>query len=125
MELLGKFRHNRYLYKNNNYQHRYRNGKRDFFRNHVERTTRKKRKYNTLHPDFSLGLRRYSALWRLVKPIQEASANVSGNQDGLRLVLQGSYVYLILNGGNPDFIILIFQTPHILLKSDRSVFPEH
>lgn len=44
-------------------------------------------------------------------PIQEASANVSGNQDGLRLVLQGSYVYLILNGGNPDFIIFDISDP--------------
>lgn len=39
-------------------------------------------------------------------PAQESTSNLSGNQDGIRLALQGSYVYLIRNGGNPDFIIL-------------------
>jgi len=40
------------------------------------------------------------------KPIQETSINISGNNDGSKIQVQGNYAYIIINGGNPNFLII-------------------
>ena len=44
-------------------------------------------------------------------PIQEASINVSGSQNGLRVAVQGNYAYVVRDGGSPDFLIIDIANP--------------
>ncbi|MEN9342032.1 MAG: hypothetical protein RIQ54_288 [Candidatus Parcubacteria bacterium] len=40
-----------------------------------------------------------------------SSVNISGNNDGLRVALQGNYAYLVRNGGTPNFAIINISNP--------------
>ncbi len=40
-----------------------------------------------------------------------SSVNISGNNDGLHLALQGNYAYLVRNGGTPNFAVINISNP--------------
>ncbi len=44
-------------------------------------------------------------------PTETGNVNISGNQDGLKIATQGDYVYVIINGGSPDFVVLDISNP--------------
>lgn len=46
-----------------------------------------------------------TAFGNWASPSQESSADVSGNQDGEKIQVQGSYAYMIRSTGSPNFII--------------------
>lgn len=47
-----------------------------------------------------------SAIGDWSDPFQEASLDLAGNNDGLKIQIQGDYAYFIRNDGTPDFIIV-------------------
>src|SRR3989344_1096598 len=44
-------------------------------------------------------------------PAQEASLDFSGTEDGLKIQVSSNYVYLVRNGGTPDFLVVDISTP--------------
>lgn len=44
-------------------------------------------------------------------PIQVATMNFSGSQDGVKVQTQGSYAYVVRNSGTPNFLIINVATP--------------
>lgn len=44
-------------------------------------------------------------------PAEESNLNFSGNQNGLKIQVQGNYAYIVLSGGNPDFIVMDVSDP--------------
>ncbi len=46
-------------------------------------------------------------------PIQVASVNVSGNNNGNKIQVQGNYAYMVRTSGNPDFVIFNVSNPTI------------
>lgn len=44
-------------------------------------------------------------------PAQETSMNFSGTEDGLKIQVSGNYVYIVRNGGTPDFLVVDISTP--------------
>lgn len=44
-------------------------------------------------------------------PAEEASLNISGNGNGMKIQAQGNYVYMVRSYGNPDFLIIDVSNP--------------
>lgn len=42
---------------------------------------------------------------------QQSSVNISGNQNGWKVQVQGNYAYVIVSGGSPDFVIIDISNP--------------
>ncbi|MCA9364014.1 hypothetical protein KC727_02240 [Candidatus Kaiserbacteria bacterium] len=47
--------------------------------------------------------------WSL--PIHSGSYDETGTQDGLKIATQGDYAYVVLGGGNPDFLVFDIANP--------------
>ncbi len=45
------------------------------------------------------------------KPLLSGSLNLAGNNDGYKLQVKGNYVYMIRNGGTPNFFIIDISNP--------------
>ena len=55
-------------------------------------------------------------------PFREAFLNISGNNDGLKIQIQGNYAYFVRNDGTPDFIIVdITNSAFPVLKGTLSL----
>lgn len=65
----------------------------------------------------SISLVSYFANWAALgigswgAPSQEASVNISENQDAVKIQTVGNYAYVIRNGGNHNFVIIDLSTP--------------
>ncbi|MEK7588330.1 MAG: hypothetical protein AAB438_00750 [Patescibacteria group bacterium] len=44
-------------------------------------------------------------------PIQQASINIPGNNDGIKIQVENNFIYMIRNGGVPNFIIIDVSNP--------------
>lgn len=44
-------------------------------------------------------------------PTQEASVNISGNSDAVKVQTQGNYAYVIVPSGSPNFFVIDISTP--------------
>lgn len=44
-------------------------------------------------------------------PLEEASIDIAGNNDGRKIQIQGNYVYMVRNGGIPNFSIIDVTNP--------------
>ena len=51
-------------------------------------------------------LRTASGIGDWYNPVEEASLDISGNQNGLKIQVSGDYAYLVRNGGSPDFVVI-------------------
>lgn len=44
-------------------------------------------------------------------PITQASLNLSGNQNGVKIQVSGNYAYVVRNAGSPNFFVIDISTP--------------
>jgi len=52
-----------------------------------------------------------AAVGNWAMPRREASLNLAGTQDGIKIQTQGEYAYVVRNGGTPDFAVIDVSNP--------------
>lgn len=56
-------------------------------------------------------------------PIQAASVNIAGNNNGNKVQVQGNYAYVVRTSGNPDFVIFNVSNPASLVIAGSLSLP--